>query len=93
MNAVMHDQARIRHQLRHLADAADILDAVGLGKAQILVEAVAHIVAIQQEGVPVHPVQLLLDLRLAMVDLPEPESPVNHSTAGFWFLSARARRG
>jgi hypothetical protein len=23
-----------------------------------------------------------------MVDLPEPESPVNHSTRGFWFLSA-----
>ena len=22
-----------------------------------------------------------------MVDLPEPESPVNHNTAGFWFLS------
>ena len=23
-----------------------------------------------------------------MVDLPEPDSPVNHSTAGFWFFSA-----
>ena len=23
-----------------------------------------------------------------MVDLPEPDSPVNHSTAGFWFLSS-----
>jgi hypothetical protein len=55
------DQARIGHQLRDLADAADIFDAVGVGKAQILVEAVADIVAIEQEGVRFRRVQLLLD--------------------------------
>ena len=55
------DQAGIGHQLRHLADAADILDAIGIGEAEILVEPVADIVAIQQEGVAVHSRQLLLD--------------------------------
>jgi hypothetical protein len=80
------DQAGIGHQLRHFADAADILDPVGLGESQILVEAVAHIVAIEQEGVPVHPVQLLLDQvgdgRFARTrQAGEPQH------AGFWFLS------
>jgi hypothetical protein len=85
MNAVMHDQASIRHQLRDLADTADILDPVGLGEAQVLVEAVAHIVAIEQEGMPVHEVQLLLD-QVGDGRFTRPERPVNHSTAGFWFL-------
>ena len=61
MKAVMHDQPGIGHQLRHLADAADILHAVGIGEAQILVEPMADIVAIEQEGMAVHPHQLLLD--------------------------------
>ena len=38
-------------ELRHLADAADVLDPVGIGEAEILVEAVAHIVAVEQHGV------------------------------------------
>ena len=54
MKAVMHDQAGIGHQLRDFADAADVLDPVGLGEAQVLVEPVADVVAVEQEGVPVH---------------------------------------
>ena len=54
MKAVMHDESGIGHQLGDLADSADILDPVGLGEAKILVEPVAHIVAVEQEGVAVH---------------------------------------
>ena len=56
-----HDQARIHHQLRRLAGAADILDPVGGGEAEILVEAEADIVAVEQEGVAPARVQLGLD--------------------------------
>jgi hypothetical protein len=34
--------------------------------------------------------QLLLDLDVGDGRLARPDSPVNHSTQGFWFLSARA---
>ena len=56
-----NDQAGISHELGHLTHAADILDPVSFGKAQILVESVADIVSVEQESVPVHPVQLLFD--------------------------------
>ena len=46
-----HDQAGVDHQLRHLGDAADVLDPVGVGEAEVLVEAVAHVVAVEQVGV------------------------------------------
>ena len=77
-----HDQAGIGHEPGHLADAADILDAVGLGEAEVLVKPMAHVVAVEQEGVPVHPQQLFLhqigDRRFAGA-----REAVNHSTAGF----------
>src|SRR3546814_21133536 len=44
-----------------LADAADILDPVGLGEAEVAVEPVPDIVAVEQEAVAVHPVELFLD--------------------------------
>ena len=47
-----HDEAGVGHQPRDFADPADILDPVGLGEAEIAVETVADIVAIEQEGVP-----------------------------------------
>ncbi len=34
-----------------LGDAADVLDAVRIGEAEIAVEAMAHIVAVEQIGV------------------------------------------
>jgi hypothetical protein len=40
---------------------ADVLDPVGLGKAEILVEPVTDIVAVEQEGVAVHQVEPLFD--------------------------------
>ena len=47
--------------LGDLADAADVLDPVGVGKAQIPVEAVPHIVAVEQHRVPAERQQLLFD--------------------------------
>ena len=61
MNDDQHDQAGIGHQLRDLGDAADVLDAVGVGEAEVVVEAVAHVVAVEQVGVPAERVQLLFD--------------------------------
>ena len=61
MKAVEHDQAGVRHQPRDLADAADILDSVGLGEAEVAVEAVTDIVAIEQKGMPSARREPLLD--------------------------------
>ena len=60
----------IDHQLRHLGDAADVLDAVLVGEAEVLVQAVAHVVAVEQVGVPAHR-QQRFSTRLAIVDLPD----------------------
>ena len=61
----MNEQITIRppstHQLRDLADAADVLDPVGLGEAEVAVEPVADIVAIEQHGVAAERKQLLVD--------------------------------
>ena len=47
--------------LRDLGDAADVLDPVGVGEAEVAVEAVADVVAVEQVGVAAARVQLLLD--------------------------------
>ena len=54
---VVNNQPGIRHKLGDFTDTPDILDPVGLGKAQVLIEPVPHIVAIKQECVAVHQVQ------------------------------------
>ena len=46
-----HDEAGVGHQLGYLADAPDVLHPVRLGKAQVLVQSVPHIVAVQDDGV------------------------------------------
>src|SRR5690554_2027837 len=46
-----HDQAGIGKQLAHLANAADIFYPVVIGETQVLAQAMAHVVAVQQEGV------------------------------------------
>jgi hypothetical protein len=51
MKETKHDQAGVGHQLRHLGDAADVLHAVGVGEAEIAVEPVADIVAVEDVGV------------------------------------------
>jgi hypothetical protein len=60
-------------------------------KPRSLVQAVAHVVAVEQIGVFAERVQRF-STRLAMVDLPAPDRPVNHSMhLGFWcFISRRA---
>ena len=87
------DQPGIDHQLGDLADAPDVLDAVGLGEAEIAVEAVAHVVAV--EHVVCTPRACSRSsTRLAIVDLPAPDRPVNHRIAGRWcFRAARACLG
>ena len=75
-----HDQAGVDHQLGHLGDAADVLHPVGVGEAEVAVEAVADVVAVEQVGVAAHARCSFFSTRLAMVDLPAPERPVNHST-------------
>ena len=56
-----HDQPGVDEELRRLGDAADVLDAVGVGEAEVAVEAVADVVAVEQVGVAAHQVELLLD--------------------------------
>jgi hypothetical protein len=56
-----HDKAGVGHQPCNLADPADILDPVGFGEAEIAIEAMANIVAIEQEGVTTAGGELLLD--------------------------------
>src|SRR5262245_45051160 len=56
-----HDQPRIHHEPRDLRDTADVLDSVLGGKAQVLVETVAHVVAIEEIGVAAGGREALLD--------------------------------
>jgi len=56
-----HDEPRVGHQPRHLADAPDVLDAVGGGEAQVPVEAVTNVVAVKQCGVHTACVKFRLD--------------------------------
>ena len=61
MKRHQHDQPRVDHQPGHFRDAADVLHAVVVGEAEILVEAVAHVVAVEQVGVLAQRQQALLD--------------------------------
>ena len=61
MNAQIDDQPGIAHQLGDLADAADVLDAVGVGEAEIAVEPVPDIVAVEQHRVRAERQQLLFE--------------------------------
>jgi hypothetical protein len=56
-----HDQAGVDHQLGDLGHPADVLDPVFLGEAEVLVQAVADVVAVQQIGVAAQGVQALFD--------------------------------
>ena len=46
-----HDQPGLGHQLGDFADAADIFDPVDFGEAEIAVEPMADIVAVEQDRV------------------------------------------
>ena len=85
-----HDQSGIDHQPGHFGDAPDVLDPVGIGEAEVAVEAVADVVAVEQIGVAAGAVSRF-STQSAIVDLPEPDRPVNHSTPGRLALDRRAR--
>src|SRR5262249_48310122 len=55
------NQPRIHHEPRDLRDTADVLDAVLGSEAQVLVESVAHVVAIEEIGVAAGGREALLD--------------------------------
>jgi hypothetical protein len=66
------------------ADAADVLDAVGIGEAEVLGSARGGRCRRRaDEGVSARAISFFSTI-LAMVDLPEPDRPVNQSTTGFW---------
>ncbi len=94
MNDDEHDQAGVDHQLGDLGDAADVLDPVGVGEAEVLVEPVADVVAVEQVGVARRAAcSLLLDQvgdgRLAGAG----QAGEPHARPGCWPLSAaRASR-
>lgn len=55
------DGGRVGKELGNLADAADVLVAVGLGEAQVLVEAEAHVVAVEAVGGEAQVQEVLLE--------------------------------
>jgi hypothetical protein len=78
--------------LRHLADAAQVLHAILVGEAQVAIEPVAHVVAIQHERVQAHGVQALVD-EVGDGGLARADRPVNHTQRGACPGCARARPG
>src|SRR5215472_10535749 len=56
-----YDEPRIDHEARDLRHAADVLDAILRGEPQILVETVAHVVAVEEVSMAAERRQLLLD--------------------------------
>ena len=78
-NGEMNDTSTIRpgidHQLCHLGDAADVLDAIGVGKPEITIEAVAHIVAVENISVAPHRMQALLQRDWRSSICPNPKAP------------------
>jgi hypothetical protein len=55
------DEAGVGHQPGHLRDPPDVLDAVGVGEAEVLVQAVPDVVAVEQVGVEALAVQAPFD--------------------------------
>jgi hypothetical protein len=67
-------------QLRHLADTADIFGTVFGRKAEVFIQTMADIVTIEYV--------CLVAGSTAMVDLPEPESPVSQTVTPFWRIKS-----
>ena len=64
-----HDDARVDHQLGYLGHTSNVLNSIGVSEAEVAVQPVTHVVAVEQIRVAAHRVQLLLnnvgDSRLA----------------------------
>ena len=72
-----HDEPGVGHQPRHLAEAANVFGPIGGREPEVRVEAVADLVAVEDgDG---HRRCSCSATALAIVDLPEPDSPVNHT--------------
>ena len=56
-----HNQAGVQHQLRDLGNAADVLHPILVSEAEIAVEAMTDVVAVEEHCVTACPVQRLLD--------------------------------
>ena len=64
-----------------MADAADVLGPVLGAEAEVAVEAVADVVAVEHVGGPARRATSRASHAAATVDLPEPDSPVNQIVA------------
>ena len=86
MKLVMVNDAAVGEQLGDLADAANVLLAVGCGEAQVLVEPMADVVAVENVGEPA-----LLDQGVLQREgdgaLAGADRPVNQSVAPFCLSS------
>ena len=58
-----HDQAGVGHQLGDLGHPADVLDPVGVGEAEVVVEPVPNVVAVEQRRVAAERVQPAFEQR------------------------------
>ena len=74
-------KAGVGHEPRHLRHPADVLDAIGIGEAEILVEPMSDVVAVEQISVTAEGMQPLLDAGWRWSICPAPDSPVNHNDA------------
>ena len=84
-------QASVDHQARHFCDSANVLNPIGIGEPKIAVQAMANVVAVKQ--VRAHPKRVSFDSTMfAMVDLPDPERPVNQTTPGSMVVLISAAR-
>ena len=55
------DHACVDEQLRDFADTADVLHAIGVGEAEVAIQAVADVVAVEHVSVRATRVQLTLE--------------------------------
>ena len=76
-----HDQPRVDHQSRAMSRSADVLDAIHFRKPQVAIQSMADIISVEE-----YVCRPMANSRpssmFATVDLPEPESPVNHKQHG-----------
>ncbi len=76
-----HDQAGIDEQFGDFRHAPDVFDAIGCREAEIPVDAMPQIVAVEQVGVTAEREQSLFD-HVSDRRLARTERPVNQRTAG-----------
>jgi len=81
MKAVITNRSGVVEELRHLGDAPDVLLAIARRKAQISVQTLPDVVAVQDEARRVPPRSRRFSSSMANVDLPSRSGPVSHTVA------------